>query len=157
MSASFMSIPHFFHSPKRLWKTPVEKPVENVENFRLSTGILLLSDFLTGCGKASFPVFITPVSDRSGSVTSPPFRKILPAKNRGKCWNSVNKHCQSPPNHLDIPKFFVKIQQILFSYQLSSAGNTFVVGPLPNRPSEGFGLPRRQPSYTQEDRICRER
>jgi len=30
------------HSKAFLWKTPVEKPVENVENYELSTGIPML-------------------------------------------------------------------------------------------------------------------
>ena len=33
-----------------LWITPVEKPVENVENYELSTGISALSLFAASCG-----------------------------------------------------------------------------------------------------------
>ena len=152
-----MSIPHFFHSPKRLWKTPVEKSVENVENSRLSTGILHFSNAGSGCGKADFRVFITPLSLLRRSVTSPPSRKKIPAKKAVKCWNSVDFNCQTPGTPLEPSKFFVEIQQILFPYQMSSTGNTFVVGPPPSSPCGGFGSLRRQPSYTQEDRICRER
>jgi hypothetical protein len=39
------------HTLTPLWKTPVEKPVENVENSRLSTGISLLYRSFTACGK----------------------------------------------------------------------------------------------------------
>jgi len=46
-SAEFFRFPDFIlcepnmniHSDPSLWKTPVEKPVENVENSELSTGI----------------------------------------------------------------------------------------------------------------------
>jgi len=42
------------HSTARLWKTPVEKPVENVENYELSTGISLFSKFPQTCGKSVY-------------------------------------------------------------------------------------------------------
>jgi hypothetical protein len=38
------------HSPAFLWITPVEKPVENVENYELSTGIPMFSKIGKGCG-----------------------------------------------------------------------------------------------------------
>jgi len=38
------------HSTPCLWKTPVEKPVENVENYELSTGIPALSKNGGTCG-----------------------------------------------------------------------------------------------------------
>ena len=38
------------HRAAVLWKTPVEKPVENVENSELSTGILMVSETVAGCG-----------------------------------------------------------------------------------------------------------
>ena len=153
LSPSFMSIPHSFHSCGRLWKTPVEKPVENVENSRLSTGILHFSNAGSGCGKADFRVFITPLSLLRRSVTSPSLRKKFPAERRIKCWNSVNSNCQSPGCPRLEREFFVEIQQILFPYQMSSTGNTFVVGLTPESSRGGLW----QPSHSQEDCICRER
>jgi hypothetical protein len=38
------------HSLTFLWITPVEKPVENVENYELSTGISLFSKTRVPCG-----------------------------------------------------------------------------------------------------------
>jgi len=38
------------HSMARLWKTPVEKPVESVENYELSTGIPMLWEPRLSCG-----------------------------------------------------------------------------------------------------------
>ena len=38
------------HSAVNLWITPVEKPVENVENYELSTGIPILSKTGETCG-----------------------------------------------------------------------------------------------------------
>ena len=38
------------HNPSPLWKTPVDKPVKNVENSELSTGILMLYRSTAACG-----------------------------------------------------------------------------------------------------------
>ena len=153
LSPSFMSIPHSFHSCGRLWKTPVEKPVENVENSQLSTGILPFSNDAAGCGKPGFPVFITQNSSVIRGVTSPSLRKKFPAERRIKCWNSVNSNCQTPGRPRLEREFFVEIQQILFPYQMFPTGNTFVVGLTPKSSRGGLW----QPSHSQEDSICRER
>ena len=47
-------------SSTTLWKTPVEKSVENVENSELSTGISLLSFSAPSCGKVCIPLCIFP-------------------------------------------------------------------------------------------------
>ena len=45
-----------------MWKTAVEKSVENVENYELSTGISLFWFFPTSCGILCIPVCITRLS-----------------------------------------------------------------------------------------------
>ena len=45
-----------------LWKTLVEKAVENVENKQFSTGIWLLNPLGFGCGKVCIPVCIKQVT-----------------------------------------------------------------------------------------------
>ena len=72
------------HIPLHLWKTPVEKPVEIVENYELSTGISLLWKFLPGCGKVCIPVCITPVAVL---VTSPAEGKSFLSKVCQKVYN----------------------------------------------------------------------
>jgi len=42
------------HSLPSLWKTPVEKSVDNVENYELSTGISPLWFFLLSCGNPAY-------------------------------------------------------------------------------------------------------
>ena len=46
-----------------LWKTPVEKAVENVENYEFSTGIWLFQRRPGGCGKVCIPVCIKQVTN----------------------------------------------------------------------------------------------
>ena len=41
----------YIHLFPPLWKTPVEKYVENVEKYEFSTGICVLSILPSGCGK----------------------------------------------------------------------------------------------------------
>jgi hypothetical protein len=45
-----MLIKTAYPQPVSLWKSPVEKPVENVENYWLSTGISPLYPCNPGCG-----------------------------------------------------------------------------------------------------------
>ena len=42
------------HSTASLWKTLVEKSVENVENSQLSTGISLFTKTSQACGKTAY-------------------------------------------------------------------------------------------------------
>ena len=153
LSPSFMSIPHSFHSCGRLWKTPVEKPVENVENSQLSTGILPFSNDAAGCGKHGLSGFHNTEFFRHPGCYVTVSSEKIPAERRIKCWNSVNFNCQSPGCPRLEREFFVEIQQILFPYQMSSTGNTFVVGLTPESSRGGLW----QPSHSQEDSICRER
>ena len=43
------------HNQSSLWKTPVEKPVENVENSEFSTGIPALCTTRPSCGEMCIP------------------------------------------------------------------------------------------------------
>ena len=72
------------HSMPRLWKTPVEKPVEIVENSELSTGFFALFFFCFSCGKVCiYPcIFRSPLKNGTCYVTVG--RKPLPEKHRGK-------------------------------------------------------------------------
>ena len=60
------------HNPHPLWKTLVEKLVENVENYGFSTGIPLLSKTRPSCGKVCIPPCIIPgkVSEGACYVTA---------------------------------------------------------------------------------------
>ena len=46
------------HNPHFLWITPVEKYVENVENYELSTDIPVLWKFCAACGNLCMPLCI---------------------------------------------------------------------------------------------------
>ena len=46
-----MLIKNAYPQPVNLWKTLVDKPVENVENYALSTDISLVWVPAAGCGK----------------------------------------------------------------------------------------------------------
>ena len=52
------------HKPHLLWKTPVEKAVENVENSQFSTGIWLPGLHTAPCGKLCIPVCIKQITNR---------------------------------------------------------------------------------------------
>jgi len=73
------------HTTASLWKTLVEKPVENVENFELSTGILLRSGFPQFCGISAYACAYGLKKFPGREITSPgakgqpgknPFRKV---------------------------------------------------------------------------------
>ena len=72
------------HSTPCLWKTPVEKPVEIVENSELSTGFFALSILRPSCGKVCiYPcIFLSFPENRLCYVTAG--RKLLPEKHREK-------------------------------------------------------------------------
>lgn len=50
----------YIHNPRKLWKTPVEKPVYTVENSELSTGIFPFFPVDRGCGEACIHLCINP-------------------------------------------------------------------------------------------------
>ena len=96
------------HTPSELWKTPVEKTVENVENYELSTGISPLSNFPPSCGKVCIPrcIFGLTVSENACYVTGSLSR--LPAKTSAKSLQIVKSRCHFLfPFHVGL-KFFVK-------------------------------------------------
>jgi len=73
------------HTMASLWKTPVDKPVENVENFELSTGIFLHSGFPHICGISAYRRAYGLKKFPGREITSPgakgqpgrnPFRKV---------------------------------------------------------------------------------
>ena len=68
------------HNLPGLWKTPVEKPVEIVENSELSTDIFVLSHLRPSCGKVCiYPcIFPAPLQKETCYVTGG--RKPLPEK-----------------------------------------------------------------------------
>jgi len=57
-----MSTVNLFPHPFSLWKTPVEKDVENVEKYEFSTDIWPLGKFAGICGKLTAPGCVIPPS-----------------------------------------------------------------------------------------------
>ena len=72
------------HNTPRLWKTPVEKPVEIVENYELSTGIFALSVLSPSCGKVCIYPCIFRSPSKNGACYVTVGWKPLPEKHRGK-------------------------------------------------------------------------
>ena len=95
------------HNQPWLWKTPVDKPVENVENTWFSTAISHLCFRTHGCGKRCIPVCITSVTKRLQPCYVTGTRKFLPPEKPGNCSHLWKKCCQSPSPSLFRPKFFV--------------------------------------------------
>ena len=67
--------PFLFHSPRRLWKSPVEKGVENVENSELSTDIFPLCPIHA-------PLWKTPAPESRTPVFLPEAGRYVPAGSR---------------------------------------------------------------------------
>ena len=67
------------HTMASLWKTPVDKPVENVENFELSTGIFSTADFHTSVEFLHTAVHMASRSFREGKLRHRA-QKVNPAK-----------------------------------------------------------------------------
>jgi len=113
------------HNPHPLWKTPVEKPVENVENSELSTGILPLSGFSPACGKGCITGCI--FHPRSGK----PLCYVTAAtgaggvKRMGKSLQNVKFSCQNLSALETVPKFFVKNRQNFFRVSFPSLWEYF--------------------------------
>ena len=110
-----------------LWKTPVEKAVENVENYEFSTGIWLFQRRPGGCGKVCIPVCIKQVTNRLQKryVTVP---QPWPLSESGrKSWRIIKNGCQSLSPLLTAVNFFVKNRQKLSAYHFCCSGNTYVI------------------------------
>ena len=95
--SGFMSIKNAYPQPVNLWKTLVDKPVENVENYALSTVISPLWSPLTGCGKLCIPVCIKLVTKGFQPCYVTGCRKHLPFENFRKSSELRKNCCQNPP------------------------------------------------------------
>ena len=116
-----------FHSYPRLWKTPVEKPVESVENFEFSTGISIVALFASACGKVPGPVcIIPPIPDPAACYVTAPCHS-LPGIFRRKSWDVVKKCCQNPLSPGSGKIIFVKNRQNKWLYHPVPPGNTFPI------------------------------
>jgi len=79
-----MSIPSAYPQPEKLWKTPVEKPVENVEKWQLSTGIPSFAKSAPTCGKMCISDCITPRSRAAAACYVTGNQIVFPVKSSGK-------------------------------------------------------------------------
>ena len=79
--SGFMSIKNAYPQPVNLWKTLVDKPVENVENYALSTVISPLCLPPASCGKLCIPVCIKLVTKGFQPCYVTVYRKHLPFEN----------------------------------------------------------------------------
>ncbi|MCI6935781.1 MAG: hypothetical protein MR762_03855 [Clostridiales bacterium] len=75
------------HNLPFLWKTPVDKHVENVENFELSTGIPPLLFSTISCGKPAYVFAYRRPVVANARVTSPRWRSVFSSKNLKKVYN----------------------------------------------------------------------
>lgn len=115
------------HSPVKLWKTLVEKLVENVENWQLSTAISMLSPWRRNCGKVCIPVCIKQVTNRLQTCYVTGRKWCGFSEREGKSWTLGKNRRQYPPRTGSRKKIFVKNRQKIHGYQILSAGNTFPI------------------------------
>ena len=99
------------HNPHGLWKTPVEKPVENVENYELSTGISLLWKFSPACGNRCIIRCIIPFPFHRPSCYVTDAASGTGRKREGKSLQFVKIQCQNLLSFRPGLKFFVKNRQ----------------------------------------------
>jgi hypothetical protein len=97
----------YIHNHPGLWKSPVEKPVESVENFEFSTGIPIVSDRAPACGKVRIPVCIIPPLRNLAPCYVTAAQAPAPVIFRRKSWDVVKKCCQKPLAPRSGQKFFV--------------------------------------------------
>ena len=111
----------------RLWKTPVEKSVENVEKYSFSTGIPACWNSVGLCGKpCALPCAI--LSDfRPPACYVTGFRKILPVIKTEKCSECGAICLTKTSGPLSGEQNFVKIRQNNFRYLLPVPGNTVFI------------------------------
>lgn len=121
------------HIHKSLWKTLVDKVVENVENSRLSTVILVFSDSGASCGKVCIASCIS-VEKVSGTLCYVTVGgRRLCEKTRQKSLQFVKFRCHFLFPFEAHPKIFVKNRQRsfwvssppqweYFSYPISTGG-----------------------------------
>lgn len=101
----------YIHRPLFLWITPVDKPVENVENSEFSTGIPGISFYTPPCGEGCIPLCITAQPRRKNACYVTAGGRSSLDKSLRKSLQIVKKSCTVffPP----VPwrKFFVKNRQ----------------------------------------------
>ena len=131
------------HNPHPLWISPVEKTVENVENYELSTGIPLFSGFPTTCGKACILPCIIPAVSGTGpcyvTAATRPQRHKVPRKSL----QTVKFSCQNLSHFETSLKFFVKNRQRFSPVSFSH--------------SRGILFTAFFHKYTQQEELCREK
>ena len=76
------------HNDPFLWKTPVDKTVENVENFELSTGIPSFFFSTDSCGNPVYVFAYRRLLFAKACVTSPRRQPGFPLKSLKKVYNS---------------------------------------------------------------------
>ena len=81
------------HNEKILWITPVEKPVQIVENSELSTGIALIFPVEKGCGELCIVVCIEGAFPADGACYVTKSRKPVPIKTGRKSLQIVKMRC----------------------------------------------------------------
>jgi len=122
-----------------LWKTLVEKIVDNVENSELSTGISLCWSW----GPPGYPaciiscIFYETCFLRVCYVTV--FRIPGAAEIPRKSWIAVKKRRQKPSRIFLSEKIFVENRQKYFVYHLFSNGNTFSGNPIQHQEEHHAG------------------
>ena len=99
------------HNPHFLWITPVDKDVENVENYELSTGISVFSKFHIPCGNPCITLCIKSAAAGKTAcyvtaANSPSGAEIL-----GRSLQNVKIQCQTLSHSVSPPEFFVKKPQ----------------------------------------------
>ena len=134
-----MSIPAVYPQPVKLWITPVDKPVENVEKCELSTDILPFAKIAPTCGKHCIPVCITTGNKRLQTRYVTVGKQILPVKRSIKSWIPWKKCCQKQSAPDQAPKIFVKIRQKFQQVSIPCTGGYFLL----SKPSTG-GTPCRE-------------
>ena len=101
----------------RLWKTPVEKPVEIVENSELSTGFLLFS-FLLFLWKSLHISMHIPFSAQKRDVLRHRRKEAVTGKTSGKSCLPVKKCCRKPlALSLNCEKFVKNRQRMIWRFR----------------------------------------
>lgn len=136
----------YIHRLLFLWITPVDKPVENVENSEFSTGIPGISFCTPPCGEGCIPLCITAQPRRKNACYVTAGSRCSLDKSLRKSLQIVKKSCTVFFSPVPWRKFFVKNRQKIspwqpvpksspsgrkiFWYLLASLGHTV---PIPTR------------------------
>lgn len=102
----------------RLWKTPVEKPVEIVENSELSTGFFALFFFLLFLWKSLHISMHIPFSAQKRDVLRHRRKEAVTGKTSGKSCLPVKKCCRKPlALSLNCEKFVKNRQRMIWRFR----------------------------------------